>query len=226
MLIIVDSFSKWIEVMETRVTTSKKTIELLRSIFARYGFPKVIVTDNGPQFSSSEFRNFCKSIGACLKSSAPYHRRTNGQAERSVQTIKSGLKKLLHSNPGISFSRALQNVLFIYRYTPHISTKKAPSEMFFGRRIRNHLDVFSEIHEQKATLPYPRSHFQEGDTVRLRIHPNLNSPWVKGKVVKVYGPRNYLVNWNGNVFKRHKDQLRTGEEKGEGRKKEERKKMI
>ncbi|XP_054279051.1 uncharacterized protein K02A2.6-like [Macrosteles quadrilineatus] len=62
-LIIVDSFSKWIEVFSMSTTTSTKTIEKLRHCFAAYGLPCTVVTDGGPQFTSSEFKEFLKSNG-------------------------------------------------------------------------------------------------------------------------------------------------------------------
>ena len=59
-LIIVCSYSKWVEVIKMNSTTSKKTIEELRKLFSQFGLPLVIVSDNGPQFVSKEFENFIR----------------------------------------------------------------------------------------------------------------------------------------------------------------------
>ena len=56
-------------------------IELLRTVFARNGLPEQIVSDNGPQFTSSKFENFMKENGITHFRSAPYHPATNGLAE-------------------------------------------------------------------------------------------------------------------------------------------------
>jgi hypothetical protein len=62
-IIVVDAMSKWPEVIQMSKTTSTHTIEVLRTIFARNGIPSRIVTDNGPQFTSSEFQQFMELNG-------------------------------------------------------------------------------------------------------------------------------------------------------------------
>ncbi|XP_055543284.1 uncharacterized protein K02A2.6-like [Wyeomyia smithii] len=80
-LIAVDSFSKWPEVVQTRRITSHATISILRGIFARLGMPEILVSDNGTQFSSAEFANFCMANGIKHITTAPFHPQSNGQAE-------------------------------------------------------------------------------------------------------------------------------------------------
>ncbi|XP_039192295.1 uncharacterized protein K02A2.6-like, partial [Crotalus tigris] len=60
-LVLVDSHSKWLEVVPVSSTTTAKTIQVLRGIFAAHGLPDVIVSDNGPQFTSSEFQAFLQA---------------------------------------------------------------------------------------------------------------------------------------------------------------------
>ena len=62
-LIVVDSYSKWLEVFSMNSMTAGKTIERLRSLFARYGLPEILVSDNGGQFTSEEFSKFLKKNG-------------------------------------------------------------------------------------------------------------------------------------------------------------------
>ncbi len=93
LLIVVDSHSKWLEV-HTMSSITSQTIEKLRSIFARHGLPKTIVSDNGPSFVSSEFKTFLQLNGIRNITSAPYHPSTNGLAERAVQTVKQGIKQM------------------------------------------------------------------------------------------------------------------------------------
>ena len=72
-LLVVDAHSKWGEVIEVSTTTSVKTIETLRQLFARYSLPSQLVSDNGPQFISKEFEQFMKSNGIRHTRSTPYH---------------------------------------------------------------------------------------------------------------------------------------------------------
>ena len=93
-LIVVDSYSKWLEVIIMQSsTTAAKTIEELRNIFARNGIPHQLVSDKGPQFVSDKFRNFMKVHGIRHIRTAVYYPASNGEAERFVQTFKNALKK-------------------------------------------------------------------------------------------------------------------------------------
>ena len=72
---------------------SLETIGHMKSIFARHGIPELLVSDNGPQYSSIEFQKFVIDYGFKHITSSPKHPQSNGAAERAVQTIKSMLKK-------------------------------------------------------------------------------------------------------------------------------------
>ena len=70
-LVIVDAHSKWIESFPTKNATSTVVIDCLRSVFARFGVPNTVVTDNGTCFVSSEFEAYLKSNGIKHYTSAP-----------------------------------------------------------------------------------------------------------------------------------------------------------
>ena len=65
LLIVIDTYSKWIEVFPVNSTTSSKTIDILRILFSQQGLPEELVSDNGPQFSSEEFKTFLQNNGIC-----------------------------------------------------------------------------------------------------------------------------------------------------------------
>ena len=92
-------------------TTSKVTIEHLRMIFAQHGLPKTIVLDNGSSLVCDEFETFLMSNGIAHVVSSLYHPATNGLAEKAVQILKNGLKKIAHG----SLSERLSKFLFNYR---------------------------------------------------------------------------------------------------------------
>ena len=91
-LILVDSHSKWLDAHIMHNITSSRTIEKLRQIFSIHGLPRKIVTDNGPSFTSDEFKRFVEDNGIKHVTSAPYHPSTNGLAKKAVQTVKRGLR--------------------------------------------------------------------------------------------------------------------------------------
>ena len=87
-LVIIDSHSKWIEAIPLRAATANTTVDALRLFFASFGLPKEIVSDNGPQFTAQDFKDFCVNNGIKHTLIPPYHPATNGAAKRAVQVIK------------------------------------------------------------------------------------------------------------------------------------------
>ncbi|XP_058811033.1 uncharacterized protein K02A2.6-like [Topomyia yanbarensis] len=140
LLVVVDAYSKWFEVKVTHSTTAEATIKILDELFASYGTPVTVVSDNGPQFTAAEFREFLQQSGVKYhKLSAPYHPATNGQAERYVQTVKDALKAM--GTTTNSLQQNLNVFLRQYRLTPHITTSESPAKLFLGRNIRTRLDL-------------------------------------------------------------------------------------
>ena len=92
-LLAVDYFSKYIEVDRLSDMSSGVTIETLKSQLSRHGIPEVLQSDNGPQFSSSEFDKFTKNWGIQHVTSSPAYPQSNGEAERAVQTVKKTVGK-------------------------------------------------------------------------------------------------------------------------------------
>nr|CDJ87606.1 Integrase domain containing protein [Haemonchus contortus] len=139
-LVIVDAFSKWPEIIQMNSITTSATIKVLTKVFAQFGNPQTLVTDNGTQFTSATFVDFCRRRGIKHVRSPPFHPQSNGQAERFVDTFKRGLAKLKGEEPT---TEALQAFLMAYRSTPCPSGPNhlSPAENFLGRRIRTELDL-------------------------------------------------------------------------------------
>lgn len=95
-LLIVDSYTKWLEVEWMRSGTTARIVnKKFASVFARFGLPDVVVTDGGPPFNSFEFINFLENHGIKVLKSPPYHPASNGQAERMVRVVKEVFKKFM-----------------------------------------------------------------------------------------------------------------------------------
>lgn len=93
-LVVIDAFSKWLEVFRMSSINFFSTISILRQLYARFGLPNLIVSDNGPSFVSLEFENFLINNNIKHITCAPYHPISNDAAENSVKTIKITLKNL------------------------------------------------------------------------------------------------------------------------------------
>ena len=108
------------------------TIEVLRNLFARFGIPEQIISDNGAQFVSEEFQAFVRSNGIRHITSAPYHQATNGRAERAVQTFKQALRSMHQSSTPVKAK--LAKFPIAYRNTPHFTTSVSPAQILVERR--------------------------------------------------------------------------------------------
>ncbi|XP_062387122.1 uncharacterized protein K02A2.6-like [Sardina pilchardus] len=216
-MVVVDAHSKWPEVHLMSSTTASKTIQVLRRLFSRYGLPEVLVSDNGPQSTSSEFDTFMKSNGVKHIRSAPFHSATNGLAERFVQTFKHSLKR---SSGTVSIQHRLDAFLLMYRNTPHSTTKESPSMLFMHRKLRSRLDllkpsVAAEVEKaqeeqcaRRQTHAKARS-FKVGDTVLVRDY-GRGEKWTPGVVSAETGPVSYKVNVGSSEhWRRHADQILT-----------------
>ncbi|XP_039197757.1 uncharacterized protein K02A2.6-like, partial [Crotalus tigris] len=135
-LVLVDSHSKWLEAVPVSSTTTAKTIQVLRGIFAAHGLPDVLVSDNGPQFTSSEFQAFLQANMIRHATSAPFHPSTNGMAERMVCITKDALKKITYGD----WHHRLADFLLSYRTTPSTSTGRSPAELRWGCKLTTKLD--------------------------------------------------------------------------------------
>ena len=132
-LVVVDYFSRYPEVQKLNSTTSNTVITLLKSIFARFGIPETFVSDNGPQFASQSFKDFADTYSFQHVTSSPLFAQSNGQAERTVQTVK---KMLRDSNDPYM-------AILTYRSTPFPWCKRSPAELLMGRRLRGNIPVLT-----------------------------------------------------------------------------------
>ena len=128
--LVIDAHSKWPEVSIMPSTTAGRTINVLKEMFARFGIPQQLVSDNGPQFVSDEFKQFMTANGVKHIKSSPYHPASNGAAERMVQTLKLALKA--DHKRGVPLEKSLANFLLHYRITPHVTTGVPPCTLMMN----------------------------------------------------------------------------------------------
>ncbi|XP_065077069.1 uncharacterized protein K02A2.6-like [Ochlerotatus camptorhynchus] len=213
LLIITDAYSKWIEVKVTISMTASATIALLDELFAAYGISTTIVSDNGTNFTSTEFKTYLRMVGVRYhKLTAPYHPSTNGQAERCVQTVKNALKAMDTTRSNIQLN--LNEFLRQYRRAPHSTTGQPPCQLFLGRNIQTRLnlllpaDLTTRIcQQQKNKLDSSFREFGVSQPVYFRSFNPLMDKWVSGVISARLGDLHYQVDYNGKKCKQHIDQL-------------------
>lgn len=219
-LILVDAYSRWPEIMHMMKTDSASTIEKLKEVFARYGLPDTLISDNGAQLVSEEFEEFCKMNGILHRTGPPYHPQTNGLAENGVKSFKKGLEKALKDNKAKdSVNNLISKYLFAYRNAPHLTTGESPANRFLGRNLRSRLDLLKmpkSAETIQRQVKYFRGHgniaFSEGERVIARDYKNPMKPgWQPATVEKVIGERTYICkpDFQPNIkWKRSNDQMR------------------
>ena len=132
-LVAVDAFSKWPKIVEMASTTAAQTVKVLRDIFIRHGLPEQLVSNNGPQFVSADFVDFCKDNPIRHVRVAPYYPASNSLAKRMVQTFKQAMRRTM--NEGLPLQHCMTDFLLTYRTTPHTTTNVAPCILLMGRLL-------------------------------------------------------------------------------------------
>lgn len=206
LFLLVDAHTKWLEVSAAPTKTTETTLKHLREIVARFGLPKVIVTDNDPTFKSEDFKKFCRSNGIKAKNSPPFHPASNGQVERYVCTTKQALKKIKDEGEK-DLHTALQRFLFRHRMVPSSSTRKTPAELMLGRQLRSRLDLLAE-QPPSPFEPTESTKYKAGDNVMSRSY-NDKRKWIPGIVIKPQGRKVVLVESEGRTSLRHHNQLQS-----------------
>ena len=131
---VVDECSRWPEVAVLRTTTSTVVTKQLMRMFATHGIPSTIVSDNGPQFASAIFGEFCNELGIKHRKTTPYWPEANAEIERFFRTLKKFLTTM--GVEGKNWRDELYKFLLTYRTSAHMSTGEAPCKLLMNRDLR------------------------------------------------------------------------------------------
>ena len=132
LLVATDYFSKWIKVDAfTSIKDRDVTRFIWKNIVCRFGIPRSIVSDNGPQFDSQFYRDFCQELNIRNLYSIPRYPQSNGQAKASNKTLLTALKKQLDSTKG-KWVEELPGVLWAYRTTARKPIDVSPFTLTYG----------------------------------------------------------------------------------------------
>ena len=175
----------------------------------------MLVTDNGPAFTSTEFKELAKRNGIRHITSSPYHAASNGLAEHAVQTFKHAMKR---SSNAKSLNTRISKFLLAYRLTPNSTIGHSPAEILLSRRPRSLLDlvrpdISSQVRKsQERQVHHHDQHsrsrgFTINEPVLVRNF-SRGPPWLKGHVTQVRGPLSYQVLLqDSRTVRRHVDHL-------------------
>ena len=190
---LVDYHSRWPEIRLLDRLTSTAIIVRLKSIVATHGISDVVVSDNGPQFASTEFRKFTEECCFAHTTSSPRYPQANGEAERAVQTVKNLRKS---TDPYVA--------LLLYRATP-LQNGFAPSELLMGRKLKTKPPSLKKTHTSNSHLPLL---FQKEQRYRDNHRDNFNRRRAVQQAAELKpGDSVYTKDLNrcGSIISRHPD---------------------
>lgn len=217
-LVVIDSFTKWMEVSEVKSLTTSNVIIELEKMFSKFGMPYTIVSDNGTCFTSKQFSEFCNNNGIVHITSPAYHAPSNGQAENSVRIFKKMFEKELVENSKqdskSSLEHILQKILYVNRNSVHTKTNKTPYEMMFSRKPILRWDMlkpsYNHVHNKHEINPK----FKIGQNVYIKSFHGKGSKWQRGKIVRILGKSVFDVKIeNGRIIKSHENHMTAAQEK-------------
>ena len=224
-VVLVDYSSDFVEVQELADITSPTIIQFLKEQFSRHGIPDVLVSDNGPQLVSHEFRRFAEEWEFKHVTSSPHHHKANGKAESAVKVTENLFKKALRD------SRDPWLALLEYRNTPVETIGSSPAQRLMLRRTKTLMPTAStllrpqvvegvekkiELKRQNAKSYYDRSahplpQLEVGQEVRVAPLKKGHS-WQAGTLVEQLSDRSYLVKTGSDNIRRNRHFLKPKEQ--------------
>uniref|UniRef100_A0A3B3BX27 Gypsy retrotransposon integrase-like protein 1 n=1 Tax=Oryzias melastigma TaxID=30732 RepID=A0A3B3BX27_ORYME len=149
LLVIVDYFTKWVEMFPLKDSKAHRIVAIFKEeIFTRFGVPREIVSDRGPQFTGHEMASLCKTWGVLQNFTTSFHPQSN-LTERSNRTIKTMIASYVgdqHNN----WDQWIKEFRFAVNTSFHETTGKSPAELLLGRTLKGPLERLI------ATSPTPQ----------------------------------------------------------------------
>lgn len=225
-LMLVDHYSDYWEIDVLPDLSAETTIKRCKAQFARYGQPDRVITDNGPQFACTHFRQFSVEWEFEHVTSSPRHPKANGKAEAAVKIAKNLCKKALREGKD-AWKAILQ-----WRNTPTEGMDSSPAQRLMARRLKSALpvapalleprvimDVVDKLRHRKqvSKLIYDRTakdlpELSVGEAVRMKPLPgDRTGIWRRGVCLRKVAPRSYLVEVEGALYRRNRVDLRMAE---------------
>jgi len=223
--VLVDTYSDFIEVCPLKDQTSTTLITGMKQSFATHGVPALLISDNGPNYASQEFKQFAHDWCFNHVTSSPHHHKSNGKAESAVKIVKKIIKRAWRNNED-HWAALLE-----WRNSITPNMKSSPAQRLMSRRTRSLLpcapsklhpevqaDVSSEVKKKRqVSKKYHDAAMKNrelpklviGQPVRVKTQPQKPlSKWTSGQVVSVAAPRSYIVEVDGQRYRRNRIHLR------------------
>ena len=212
--VFIDHHSRYIWASPTAKNTTDAVLTVFRKLVSSGVQPKILITDNGKNFTSKNFKSFLKDNDIQHRFISPYHPEANGLVEKANHTLITGIKLHILDHPKHKWTTALTEVVKNYNRTPHSVTGFKPTFLQFGLDEDNNSFTVEEARrlatERSLTAQarrkehhdnlHPSSDFDIGDFVlrrlpsnhpdRVKTSPALTGPYI---VLRQLGPETYRL---------------------------------
>ena len=144
-LLVADYFSKFPVIRAMTNTSAASTVAVLKTIFAEYGIPCSVFTDQGLQFTSQEFKTFADTYYFEITHSSPRYPQSNGFIEAMVKVVKGVMTRARDSNSDVALA------MLVYRSTPIKFGVASPAELLNQRNLRDLIPVRSRLGDKQES---------------------------------------------------------------------------
>ncbi|XP_074342912.1 uncharacterized protein LOC141680637 [Apium graveolens] len=165
LLVSIDYMTKWVEVKAMRTINQQDCIKFVDNILMRFGIPRVLVSDNGPQFIGAEFESYLQERRIKHKKSSVAYPQGNGQVEVTNKILLRGIEKRLKESKS-KWPEELQSVLWSYRTTPGTSTGETPFKLAYGTEAMLPIEVGSPSHR---VINFKKEANEEGLGINMEL---------------------------------------------------------
>ena len=181
-VILQDYFTKWPEAIALKSVASQD-IEtwMMRDIIPRYGVPNELITDQGSQFVSKSFKEFCDKLGITHRRTSPFHPMTDGMVERFNRTFLNMVRNYVDEDQ-LNWDEHIPSILFAYRTASHDNIKVSPAEALQTRKLKLPIDLlYPSTLNEKGQSSFDNLVIKMNE-IRSNIRTNSKKDMAKRKV--------------------------------------------
>ena len=209
-VIVVDYTTNFYDISQIPDKHSSTVVLHTKRIFSKFGIPKTVMSDNGPEYIGKAYERFSKQWDFAHDSSSLVYPESNGQVERTIQLVKKTLRKAFVNNDDPYLA------LLTIRVSPGPYDNPPPATLFFNRPIRstlpsmnnNYQTINKKLSRNMKITKHCRDLPELSLNDKVRLHDGKS--WsIKGKVVDVSTkPRSYIIlTENGSKLRRNRKQI-------------------
>ena len=150
-LVVVDAFSRFIQVYPVQSTTAADTVKAMERFITTFGIPQKLVYDRGTAFMNSDFTNWCKELGITMAPRTPYSPWTNGKVETQNKHLARYFRNFISENSN-NWAKLAHQFAFAHNTTVSYTTGTSPYEIVFGAKPQIPLSLKLGLHRNREKL--------------------------------------------------------------------------